>query len=40
MRLKMLCERLLVCGRIFVGHSPFSDSAIQASLLGVSGESM
>jgi hypothetical protein len=36
----MLCDLLAVCGRIFVGHSPFSDSAIHASLLGVCGESM
>ncbi len=27
MCLKMLCDRLVVCGRFFVGHSPYSDSA-------------
>jgi hypothetical protein len=39
-RLKMLCDRLVVCGRILVGHAPFSDSASHPALLGTSGESM
>src|SRR5437870_8976830 len=39
-RLKMLCDRLVVCGRIVVGHAPFSDSASHPALLGTSGESM
>jgi hypothetical protein len=39
-RLKMLCDRLLVCGRILVGHAPFSDSASQPALLGTSGEAI
>ena len=39
-RLKILCDRLVVCGRILVGHAPFSDSASHPGLLGTSGESM
>ena len=39
-RLKMLCDRLAVCGRISVGHAPFSDSASHPALLGTSGESI
>ena len=39
-RLKMLCDRLVVYGRILVGHSPFSDSACHPALLGTPGESM
>jgi hypothetical protein len=39
-RLKMVCDRLVVCGRIFVAQSPFSDSASQPSLSGTSGESI
>ena len=36
----MLCERLVVYGRILVGQAPFSDSARHPGLLGTSGESM
>jgi len=38
-RSKMLCWRLVVCGRIFGFHSPRSEASVQAGLLITSAES-